>query len=112
MLKPAIATLFFETRTWARASGSAARNILLVPQASRHAGDWTAEEAKLEDAATRARTARDRTAGPAENVRAAAALARFANRVADAAEAARPLGDGPLAGLGAGELQVDGLARL
>lgn len=60
-----------------------------MPDASRHTGDWTDEEVEREEAATRARTARDREAGPGENVRAAAALARFANRVADAAETAR-----------------------
>jgi hypothetical protein len=52
-------------------------------------GEWTDAEIAREEAATRARVGRDRKAGPAENVRAAAALARFANRVADAAEAAR-----------------------
>lgn len=52
-------------------------------------GPWTAQEIAREVAATKARVARDRNADPAENVRATAALARFANRVADAAEAAR-----------------------
>jgi hypothetical protein len=52
-------------------------------------GDWTDAEIAREEATTRERVARDRKSGPAENVRAAAALARFANRVADAAEAAR-----------------------
>ena len=56
---------------------------------SRPKGDWTEDEVAREEAATRARVARDRKADPAENVRVAAALARFANRVADAAEAAR-----------------------
>lgn len=52
-------------------------------------GRWSEEEIAREDAATRARVARDRRADPAENVRGAAALARFANRIADAAAAAR-----------------------
>jgi hypothetical protein len=56
---------------------------------SRPAGPWTDEEIAHEESATRARTERDREAGAAENVRAAAALARFANRVADAAASAR-----------------------
>ena len=55
---------------------------------SRPKGPWTADELAREAAATAARSERDRKAGAAENVR-AAALARFANRVADAAAAAR-----------------------
>lgn len=56
---------------------------------TRPTGSWSAEEIAREQSAANARVARDRRATPAENVRAAAALARFANRVADAAEAAR-----------------------
>jgi hypothetical protein len=56
---------------------------------SRPAGRWTDEEIAREESVTRARVARNRETGAAENVRAAAALARFANRVADAAASAR-----------------------
>jgi hypothetical protein len=56
---------------------------------SRPDGPWTDEEIAREEAASRARVERDRQAGAAENVRAATALARFANRVADAAASAR-----------------------
>lgn len=52
-------------------------------------GQWTADEAAREEAATSARIERDRQLGAEQNVRAAAALARFANRVADAAASAR-----------------------
>jgi hypothetical protein len=55
----------------------------------RQVREWTNDEVAREAAANRGRAARDRQAGPADNVKAAAALARFANRVADAAEAAR-----------------------
>jgi hypothetical protein len=61
----------------------------MTDQQSRPSGRWTAEEVAREEAAASARVARDRAAGPAENLRAAAALARFANRVADAAAARR-----------------------
>jgi hypothetical protein len=55
----------------------------------RPTGPWTPEEIAREEAAAKARVARDRKSGPAQNVRAAGAVARFADRVADAAEAAR-----------------------
>lgn len=52
-------------------------------------GAWTAEEVAREQAATRSRLARARDRGAAHNVRESAVLARFANRVAAAAESAR-----------------------
>jgi hypothetical protein len=55
----------------------------------RPSGDWSDEEIARDAAAARARAKRDRQAGAAANVTGAAALARFANRVAEAAEVAR-----------------------
>lgn len=55
----------------------------------RRAGEWTAQEVARERAATEARIARARARGAEANLKEAAALARFANRVAAAAEAAR-----------------------
>jgi hypothetical protein len=55
----------------------------------RRSGEWTAEEVAREQAAGRARVARARARGAEANVKEAAALARFANRVAAAAETAR-----------------------
>jgi len=52
-------------------------------------GEWTPEEVAREQAASRARVARARARGPEANLKEAAALARFANRIAAAAEAAR-----------------------
>jgi hypothetical protein len=52
-------------------------------------GEWTAEEVAREQAAEGARIARARARGAEANVKEAAALARFANRVAAAAEIAR-----------------------
>jgi hypothetical protein len=52
-------------------------------------GEWTSEEVAREQAADRARSARARARGAEANVHEAAALARFANRVAAAAEIAR-----------------------
>lgn len=64
--------------------------VTIDPQRrSRPGGPWTAAEVAREEAATAERLARDRQRSPAANVHAAAALARFANRVADAAEKAR-----------------------
>jgi hypothetical protein len=51
--------------------------------------EWTAEEVAREQAAAGARVARARARGAEANVKEAAALARFANRVAAAAEIAR-----------------------
>ena len=61
----------------------------MTDETRRPSGPWTAEEVAREEAATRARIDRDRRAGAEDNVRATAALARFANRVADAAASAR-----------------------
>jgi len=55
----------------------------------RRAGGWTAQEVARERAAGEARIARARARGAETNLKEAAALARFANRVAAAAEAAR-----------------------
>jgi hypothetical protein len=55
----------------------------------RRTGEWTAEEVARERAAAGARIARARARGAEANVKEAAALARFANRVAAAAETAR-----------------------
>jgi hypothetical protein len=52
-------------------------------------GEWTAEEVAREQEATSARNARARARGAEANVKEAAALARFANRVSAAAETAR-----------------------
>jgi hypothetical protein len=52
-------------------------------------GEWTSEEVAREKAARSARSARARARGAEANVQEAAALARFANRVASAAEIAR-----------------------
>ena len=52
-------------------------------------GAWTAQEIARERAAAAARVARARERGPEANLKEAAALARFANRVAAAAAAAR-----------------------
>ena len=56
---------------------------------ARPTGPWTAEEIAREQAAHAARIARARALGPEANIKQAAALARFANRVAAAAEQAR-----------------------
>lgn len=56
---------------------------------ARPAGKWTPEEVAREQAAARARIARARARGPEANLKETAALARFANKVAAAAEAAR-----------------------
>jgi hypothetical protein len=53
------------------------------------AGAWTAQEVARERAAAAARMARANERGPEANLKEAAALARFANRVAAAAAAAR-----------------------
>lgn len=55
----------------------------------RRAGEWTAQEVAREQAAGEARLVRARARGAEANLKEAAALARFANRVAAAAEAAR-----------------------
>lgn len=60
---------------------------------SRPVGEWTAQEVARQRAADQARLARARARGPEANLKQAAALARFANRVAAAAEPARR--DGP-----------------
>lgn len=52
-------------------------------------GAWTERELARERAAAAARMARAAKRGPEANVKEAAALARFANRVATAAAAAR-----------------------
>ena len=52
-------------------------------------GAWTEHETARERAAVDARMARARERGPEANLKEAAALARFANRVAAAAAAAR-----------------------
>ncbi|MGH2916979.1 MAG: hypothetical protein ACRDLS_00020 [Solirubrobacteraceae bacterium] len=56
---------------------------------ARPAGDWTPEELARERAATQARLERARARGAEVNLKEAAALARFANKVAAAAEDAR-----------------------
>jgi|AntDryMetagUQ255_1029468.scaffolds.fasta_scaffold10919_1 hypothetical protein len=56
---------------------------------ARPAGQWTPEELAREEAATKARITLARARGAEANVKEAAALARFANKVAAAAEAAR-----------------------
>lgn len=53
------------------------------------AGEWTAEEVAREQAAGEARLARARARGAEANLKQAAALARFANRVAAAAGSER-----------------------
>lgn len=53
------------------------------------AGEWTTQEVAREQAAGEARIVRARARGAEASVKEAAALARFANRVAAAAEAAR-----------------------
>ncbi len=73
---------------WALARGGVAFSVMTERGAMRR-GRWTTEEIERENATTSNRLARDRAVGPADNVRAAAALARFANRVADAAAEAR-----------------------
>lgn len=55
----------------------------------RRAKEWTAQEVAREQAAGEARLVRARERGAEANLKEAAALARFANRVAAAAEAAR-----------------------
>ena len=50
---------------------------------------WTADEVAREQRATERRLARARARGPQASVKEAAALARFANKVAAAAAAAR-----------------------
>ena len=52
-------------------------------------GAWTEHEIAREQAAAAARMARARDRGPEANVKEAAALTRFANKVAAAAAAAR-----------------------
>jgi len=52
-------------------------------------GAWTEEEIARERAAADARMTRARERGPEANLKEAAALSRFANRVAVAAAAAR-----------------------
>jgi len=52
-------------------------------------GEWTEEEIARERAAADARMTRARARGPEANLKDAAALSRFANRVAAAAAAAR-----------------------
>lgn len=52
-------------------------------------GAWTEQEIARERAAAAARAARARLRGPEANLKEAAALTRFANRVAAAAAAAR-----------------------
>jgi hypothetical protein len=52
-------------------------------------GEWTPEEVAREQAAAGARIARARARGAEANVKEAATLARFANRVAAAAGIAR-----------------------
>jgi hypothetical protein len=52
-------------------------------------GAWTEQEVARERAAAAARTTRARERGPEANLKEAAALARFANRIAAAAAAAR-----------------------
>jgi hypothetical protein len=52
-------------------------------------GVWTEQETARERAAVEARMARTRERGPEANLKEVAALARFANRVAAAAAAAR-----------------------
>jgi len=56
---------------------------------SARTGAWTEEEIERERAAHVARLERARERGPEANVKEAAALARFANKVAAAAAAAR-----------------------
>jgi len=56
---------------------------------SKRTGKWTPEEVAREQAASRARVARSRARGAEANLKEAAALARFANKVAAAAETAR-----------------------
>jgi hypothetical protein len=65
------------------------RYAFMADARSHPTGAWTDDEIEREERATRARLARDREAGAAKNVRAAAALGRFANRVADAAASSR-----------------------
>jgi hypothetical protein len=52
-------------------------------------GTWTEKELARERAAAAARMTRARARGPEANLKEAAALSRFANRVAAAAAAAR-----------------------
>lgn len=52
-------------------------------------GQWTAEEVAREQAVGERRISRARARGAEANLKEAAALARFANRVAAAAETAR-----------------------
>ena len=52
-------------------------------------GAWTEDEIAREQAAAAARMGRARDRGPEANVKEAAALTRFANKVAAAAAAAR-----------------------
>jgi transcriptional regulator with XRE-family HTH domain len=68
----------------ARAPGHASADLGTRPR-----GDWSDEEIARDSAVATARARRDRRNGAAANVVAAGALARFANRVAEAAELAR-----------------------
>ena len=51
---------------------------------ARPKGPWTAEEVAREERANRAQVERDRARGVSANLEEAAALARFANRFAEA----------------------------
>lgn len=55
----------------------------------RQTAQWTPEEVAREQAVSNARIARARALGPETNVKQATALARFANRIAAAADSAR-----------------------
>jgi len=68
----------------ARESAQASANL-----GTRVRRGWSDEEVARDAAAATARARRDRQQGAAANVAAAGALARFANRVAEAAELAR-----------------------
>lgn len=59
------------------------RNMAAKPKA-RPEGDWTPEEIARNERATSAQVARDRARGVGANLEEAAALARFANRFAEA----------------------------